>query len=153
MCAQSTAPSHSGATTQATKTFGQLSQSAQKASDENRLDDAVRLYSKALAIRPPGLRMVVARDSAYDRNSYAEAAAAFEKLIGLQPKNGMAHAMLGLCELSWAEMARLCSTFTRAPTSASTMMRHLEGRSLHEGVLLQRKGSFKLLRTLENCVR
>jgi len=145
MCAQSTAPSHSGATTQATKTFGQLSQSAQKASDENRLDDAVRLYSKALAIRPSWVEGWWSLGTLqYDRNSYAEAAAAFEKLIGLQPKNGMAHAMLGLCEF---ELGRDGPSLQHLHKSTDLGLNNDEAFwkvvLYHEGVLLQRKGSFQ----------
>jgi len=34
----------------------------------------------------------------YDQNHFAEAAHAFQRLIALQPDNGTAHAMLGLCQ-------------------------------------------------------
>jgi tetratricopeptide (TPR) repeat protein len=137
--------SNAATTPQASKVFTQLSESAQKASDENRLDDAVRLYAKALAMRSSWAEGWWALGTLeYDRDHYAKAATAFEKLIALQPKNGMAHAMLGLCEF---ELGR-----------DRLSIQHLQrGKDLglnkddafwkvvlyHEGVLLQRTSSFQ----------
>lgn len=139
------------------KTFTQLAERAQKASDENRLDEAVRLYARALAIRPKWAEGWWARGTLeYDLDHYANAARSFEKLIALQPKNGTAHVMLGLCEF---ELGR-----------EDLALRHIQkGKNIginkddalarvvlyHEGVLLQRKGSFQAAQdTLEElCLR
>ena len=83
-----------------TQNFKQLSEQAAKASEENRLDDAAVLYRKALAIQPRWAEGWWALGTLqYDKNQYAPAARAFEKLVALRPTNGSAHAMLGLCQV------------------------------------------------------
>ena len=88
--------------------FSQLTEAAKKASEDNRLDEAKTLYHKAVTLRPRwtegwwSLGMID-----YDQDHYAKAAQDFEKLITLEPSNGTAHAMLGLCqfELNKDELA------------------------------------------------
>src|SRR5712692_416855 len=79
--------------------FSRLVERAEKASEESRLDEAGRLYARALALRPrwaDGWWSLGTLE--YDQDHYAEAAQAFQKLLGIQPSNGTAHAMLGLCQ-------------------------------------------------------
>ena len=84
----------------ASETFKQLSEQAAKASEENRLEDAALLYRKALHLRPRWAEGWWSLGTlAYDQNHYADATAAFAKLITLQPENGTARAMLGLCQV------------------------------------------------------
>jgi tetratricopeptide (TPR) repeat protein len=79
--------------------FKTLSEQAAKASDENRLDEAAAHYRKALALRPRWADGWWALGTLeYDQDHYLKAAQAFEKLLNLDPKNGTAHAMLGLCQ-------------------------------------------------------
>src|SRR5215472_7776895 len=77
----------------------QLAEKAKRASEENRLDEAMALYRKALALRPrwkEGWWALATIE--YDQDHYAQAARDFEKLIAVDPANGTAHAMLGLCQ-------------------------------------------------------
>lgn len=79
--------------------FSQLAEAAKKANEENRLDEAKALYRKALALRPrwkEGWWSLGTLE--YDQDQYAKAARDFEELIALDPANGTAHAMLGLCQ-------------------------------------------------------
>jgi predicted Zn-dependent protease len=79
--------------------FDPLSHRAAEARDADRLDEAVALYSKALTLRPRWAEGWWSLGTIeYDQNQYAQAATAFSKLVALQPKNGTAHAMLGLCQ-------------------------------------------------------
>lgn len=79
--------------------FSSLSKQAEEAQNTNRLEEAINLYTKALALRPTwGDGWWSLGTLEYDQDHYAEGAVAFEKLIVLQPKNGTAHAMLGLCQ-------------------------------------------------------
>ncbi len=79
--------------------FDKLAERANKASEENRLEQATSLYREALALRPRWAEGWWSLGTLqYDQNQYADAARAFEKLIVLQPENGTAHAMLGLCQ-------------------------------------------------------
>jgi tetratricopeptide (TPR) repeat protein len=84
----------------APQNFKQLSEQAAKASEENRLDEAAILYRKALAVQPHWAEGWWALGTLhYDKNQYAPAARAFERLVALRPTNGSAHAMLGLCQV------------------------------------------------------
>ncbi len=79
--------------------FATLSKQAAEARDANRLDEAVALYTRALALRPrwsEGWWSLGTLE--YDQDHYAKAARDFEKLIALDSANGTAHAMLGLCQ-------------------------------------------------------
>jgi tetratricopeptide (TPR) repeat protein len=94
-CARAQRP----AVKQSSTDFKSLAAEAEEASQQNRLDDAARLYSRALALRPKWAEGWWALGTLeYDQNHYAKAATDLEKLIALQPENGTAHAMLGLCE-------------------------------------------------------
>jgi len=100
------APDNTAAQQRPGDAFNRLSRMAQQASAENRLADASRLYSKALTIRPAwadGWWSLGTLE--YDQNHYAKAAGDFKKVIQLQPANGTAHAMLGLCQFELKEDA------------------------------------------------
>jgi tetratricopeptide (TPR) repeat protein len=127
-----------------------LSAKANAARDANRLDEALVLYKQALALRPNWAEGWWSLGTIqYDTNSYAPAAKSFEKLIALQPKNGMAHAMLGLSQFEIG--------------SDSSALQHLEAATnlgispdpelrrvllYHEAVLLQRGGKFERAQSL-----
>ena len=92
-------PDHTAAQQRPDDTFNRWSTMAQEAGTENRLDDASRLYRKALAIRPAWAEGWWSLGTLeYDQNQYAKAGGDFKKVIQLQPANGTAHAMLGLCQ-------------------------------------------------------
>jgi tetratricopeptide (TPR) repeat protein len=82
-------------------TFEQLSKQAAEARDQNRLEEAARLYRQALRLKPGwsegwwflGTLM-------YDRDRYPECADAFSRLIALKPDMGPGEALLGLCEFN-----------------------------------------------------
>jgi tetratricopeptide (TPR) repeat protein len=93
---------------QKSATFSQLAEKAKSASDESRLDEAAALYARALALRPRWAEGWWSLGTLeYDQDHYAKAAQAFERVILLNPRNGTAHAMLGLCqfELSKDDLA------------------------------------------------
>jgi tetratricopeptide (TPR) repeat protein len=84
--------------------FDRLSKLADTARQENRLDDAIGYYRRALKVRTTW------KDGwwylgtlLYDRDHYAEARDAFQKLIALDARNGAALALLGLCEFETKE--------------------------------------------------
>ena len=72
---------------------------ADAARDSNHLDQAQALYRQALAAKPSwaegwwSLGTIL-----YDLDHYAPAARAFTRLVALDPENGTAHLMLGLCQ-------------------------------------------------------
>ncbi len=76
-----------------------LSSQAAAARDANRLDEAAVLYRQALALKADWAEGWWSLGTLlYDRDSYADAAGAFRKVVELTPKSGMASVMLGLCE-------------------------------------------------------
>lgn len=79
--------------------FATFSKRAAEARDANRLDEAVKLYTRALALRPSWEEGWWSLGTIeYDQDRYAKAALKFGKVIALNPANGTAHAMLGLCQ-------------------------------------------------------
>jgi tetratricopeptide (TPR) repeat protein len=132
-------------TARATGTFSSLSAQANAAREANHLDEAVVLYKKALALRPKWAEGWFALGTIeYDRNHYAQAARAFRKLKLLDPTQGTALAMLGLCEFELGQ-----DDLALKHIQASIDLGMAEDQQLrhvvlyHEGVLLQRKGSFE----------
>ena len=91
-------------------TFAQLSAQADAARDADRLDEAINLYRRALALRPSWAEGWWSLGTIYyDRDAYDKAAFAFQKLVALQPQNGTAQAMLGLCEFGLVARPRVAS--------------------------------------------
>jgi tetratricopeptide (TPR) repeat protein len=80
-------------------TFAALSKRAAEARDADRLDEAVKLYTRALGLRPTWEEGWWSLGTIeYDQDRYTKAALDFAKVIALNPANGTAHAMLGLCQ-------------------------------------------------------
>jgi predicted Zn-dependent protease len=128
----------------AADTFTSLAARAEAARDANRLDEASSLYRRALALRPSwkdgwwSLGTIY-----YDRDEYGEAAAAFQHLLGVDPKNGTAYAMLGLCEFELGQDAAALRNI-----QIGLKLGLLEDEALrkvvlyHEGILLLRQNRF-----------
>lgn len=127
------------------KTFQDLSKRADAARDGGQLDDAVKLYHRALVVNPKWTEGWWSLGTLqYDADRYAEAELAFEKVVALDPKQGTARAMLGLCEFELGQFARSLKDI-----EASKSLGVLEDKQLrdvvayHEAVLLQRVGRFE----------
>jgi tetratricopeptide (TPR) repeat protein len=125
--------------------FSALAARAEAARDADRSDEAILLYRQAVALRPGwgegwwSLAMLQ-----YQKKAFRQSAEAFQKAASLNPKNGVARAMLGLSEYELGQ-------------DASALKHIQEGKDLglpddpelqhvvlyHEGVLLRRAGMFK----------
>ena len=128
-----------------TSTFQSLADRAAAARDAEKLDEAIPLFRKALALRPRWSEGWWSLGTIYyDRDEYASAAAAFQKVVTLDPKQGTAMAMLGLCEFEVGHDANALRNI-----EASKNIGILEDPQLRqvvlyrEGVLLQRAGRFE----------
>ncbi|MBZ5655082.1 MAG: tetratricopeptide repeat protein [Acidobacteriia bacterium] len=146
--AQTTPNSHSG--------FAALAAKADAARDAERLDEALALYRKALALRPAWAEGWWSLGTIqYDRNAYAEAARAFEKVTVLAPKNGTAYVMLGLSEFELGRDELALQHIQKGKdvgVDKDVGLRHVV--LYHEAVLLQRKGKFEAAQeTLEQLCR
>ena len=138
--AQTTAQSRRAAT----NNFATLAAQAEQASQQDRLDDAIALYRKALALKPSWSEGWWSLGTIqYDRSNFKSAATAFQHAVVLEPKKGSPRIMLGLCEFELGQ--------------DDAALKHIEeGKQLglnpdpqfqqvmlyHEGVLLSRKGRF-----------
>lgn len=129
----------------ASQSFESLSTKADEARDAGRLDEAAKLYRRALALHPKWAEGWWSLGTLYyDADRYAEAQLAFQKVVGLDPKQGTARAMLGLCEFELGQPARALKDI-----EASKSLGVLDDDQLrqvviyHEGILLQRAGQFE----------
>jgi tetratricopeptide (TPR) repeat protein len=125
--------------------FAMLSAKADAARDANRLDEAASLYKKALAIRPRWAEGWWSLGTiAYDRNSYAEAVCAFQKVISLVPENGNAYVMLGLSEFEIGSDRSALQHLEKGANIGVDKNPQLRQVAIyHEAVLLQRSGRFQ----------
>jgi tetratricopeptide (TPR) repeat protein len=142
---------------QSQNTFAALSQKADAARDAERLQEAIPLYKKALTLKPAwteGWWSLATIE--YDQNAYARAARAFQRVTSLAPSNGTAFVMLGLCEFELGkEELALQHIQTGKKLGLNDDPALAKVVLYHEGVLLQRKGSFQAAQdTLEDlCLR
>jgi len=125
--------------------FEEISKRADEARDAGRLEEAEKLYRHALALQPKWAEGWWSLGTLYyDGDRYAEAELAFEKVVALDPKQGTARAMLGLCEFELGQPEQSLKNI-----EASKTLGVLEDQQLrdvvmyHEGVLLQRAGRFE----------
>ena len=139
------AGSNSQARSAGSKTFQDLAKRADAARDANRMDDAAKLYHRALVLNPKWAEGWWSLGTLqYDSDKYAEAELAFERVVALDPKQGTARAMLGLCEFELGQSDRALKDI-----AASKNLGLLEDKQLrdvvayHEAVLLQRAGRFE----------
>jgi len=125
--------------------FATLSSQANLARDADRLDEALSLYQRALALRPTWAEGWWSVGTIqYDRNAYAKAAQAFRKLLALRPNDGTAHAFLGLCEFELGHdnvAFQHIEESRKIGLSGDPQFQHVV--LFHEGVLLQRAGKFE----------
>jgi tetratricopeptide (TPR) repeat protein len=124
--------------------FAQLSQQADQARDAEDLDQAIRLYQQALALRPQWAEGWWSLGTIYyDRDAYRDAARAFQRLIALNPKNGTAHAMLGLCQFELGQDEPALRNIQAARQLGIRKNDELHRVVLyHEGLLFLRKHKF-----------
>ncbi len=79
--------------------FDQLAKKAAAAREAGQLDDAIRYYGQALAMRPAWMEGHWALGTLlYDIDRYSEARDHFRRVVQAEPKNGVALALKGLCE-------------------------------------------------------
>jgi tetratricopeptide (TPR) repeat protein len=125
--------------------FATTAAKADAARDGNRLQEAVTLYRKALALRPNwaegwwSLGTIL-----YDQDDYAEAARAFRRLLSYDPKNGTAHLMLALCEyqLNLDDSAlKHIDAAARFGIQKDAQLQHV--LEYHKAMLLLRKGKYE----------
>jgi tetratricopeptide (TPR) repeat protein len=142
--AQSSA-SPAAASKTGSKTFQSLVKSADEARDAGHLEEATKTYLRALAINPKWAEGWWSLGTIYyDGDRYAEADTAFGKVVALDPKQGTARAMLGLCEFELGQPERALKDIEASKTLGVIEDKQLRDVVMyHDGVLLQRAGQFE----------
>lgn len=99
----------------APQSFDQIVAQANAAREQDRLDDALDLYRQALKLKPSWKEgWWFAGTLLYDKDRYAEAQVPFHQLIALDPQNGPALALLGLCEYQTRDYGPALTHLNRA---------------------------------------
>jgi tetratricopeptide (TPR) repeat protein len=143
VCAQSTTRSRARQAparpkkTQSTAEFDRAVKLADEARLAGRLSEALDLYANALRIRPqwPEGWWNVAT-ILYEGDRYMEARDAFRNLVALDPKNGRAWGMLGLCEFQSREYDRAVVSLQRGRSLGLGNNREIESVVRYHTALL-----------------
>lgn len=94
--------------------FNDLAKRASEALAAERLDESLDLFGQALRLKPSWAEgWWSAGTILYERDRYPEARDAFRSLVSLDPKNGPAWGMLGLCEFQTREYERAIVSLQR----------------------------------------
>ncbi len=125
--------------------FSELSRAAEKARQADRLDEALRLYEKALKLNPQWAEGWWHLGTLhYDANRYGEGQIAFKNLVGVSPRLGPGWAMLGLCEFELHDYGNSLIHLRRGRAlglggeqEITTVVRY------HEALLLIQKSDFE----------
>jgi tetratricopeptide (TPR) repeat protein len=148
-------PSLSNGQTKPTpENFDSLSKRADEARNSDRLDEAASLYRKALALHPRWAEGWWSLGTIeYDRNNYSAAARAFRQLLPLAPKDGTAHAMLGLSEFELGQDVPALKHIEEAESLGIAANPQLRLVLLyHDGILLLRIGKYRAAETPLNAL-
>jgi len=87
--------------------FDKLIAAATTAREEERWEDAIGLYARAVKMKPSYVEGFWYQGTAYySLDDYAHCRESFRNVIRLAPKNGAAYAFLGLCEFGLKEYDR-----------------------------------------------
>lgn len=103
------------APTEASRSFDQLLQAGEKARDENRVDDAIRLFQRALAEQPQSEQALWFLGTLlYEKEQYAEARDVLRRFVTIRPDAGPAWAFVGLSDFQLREYPRALDHLQRA---------------------------------------
>ncbi|HEY3297819.1 MAG TPA: tetratricopeptide repeat protein [Armatimonadota bacterium] len=128
--------------------FTTIAAKAAAARETEHLDEALSLYKKAVGINPRWAEgWFYLGTLHYDRDNYAPAAAAFRRVIAIQPNSGTALVMLGLCEFQLGQDSEALRHLEKGKEIGVSNDPELRQTVLFdEALLLQRKGSFETAR-------
>ena len=149
-----TAAAQSGATANQADGFQSLVQSANTAREAGNADEAIRDYSRAVALRPSWAEGWWDLGSTqYEANHYAQAVRSLQRLIELAPAMAPGWSILGLAEFETKDYSGALTSLEKAqklggiddPEIASVSSYHL-------ALLLIRNGEFERAATLLHSV-
>ena len=106
-----------GAAPERSAAFEKLVQAADQARAEQRWDEAIGLYAKAVKIDPDFVEgHWYQGTSLYALDNFEQCRDAFRRVLRLAPKNGAAYAFLGLCEFGLKEYDRALQSLLQSRT-------------------------------------
>ncbi len=129
--------------------YQKLADRATQAQRKGRSEEAIRLYLKVLQARPEwadGWRNVGILLA--NRKEYARANAAFKNLLDVQPKNGAAWALLGLCEYEQGRYDEAYKDIQRGRTFGIGNSDLEKVAAYHAALVLIQKGEFPAAQAL-----
>ena len=125
--------------------FADRARRAEGARERGALDEAIGLYRQALRLRPSWVEGRWALGTIlYELDQYAEARAAFDRVVAAQPDNGAALAMRGLCDFQLRAYDRALEDLQRGRTlglGPNTQLASVVG--YHVGILLLRSEQYE----------
>lgn len=118
---------------------------AERARKENRVEDAIELYRKALNLRSSWAEgWWYLGTLLYERDSYANASVALQRAVALRPDAATAWVLLGLCEFKLGRHAAALEHIRHGRRLGAGEEPQLRPVMLyHEGLLLLGKGDFE----------
>ena len=132
----------------APQTFDELSMTARKAYEANRLDEAVQLYTRAVKVRPDwaegwwALGMIE-----YERDHYHGCRDALTRMVQLDTTAAPGWALLGLCEFRTKQYDAAFDHLKKAHMLVPVRQAGgplLDMADYHLGMLLTRQGAFEV---------
>ena len=98
--------------------FEQISKQAAEAREQNKPEEAIKLYREGLKLKPSWLEGWWDLGAIlYEVDRYDEARETFRRLANLKPEGGPAWAMLGLCEFELRDYEQALEHLRRAETA------------------------------------
>ncbi len=95
--------------------FNQLLQAAEKARDENRVDEAIQLFQRALSIQPESEQALWYLGTLlYEKKQYTESRDVLRQFVTIRPDAGPAFALLGLADFELRAYPRALDHLQRA---------------------------------------
>jgi tetratricopeptide (TPR) repeat protein len=124
--------------------FQQIARQADQARTADHLNDAIRLYSRGVQLRPGWNEGWWWLGSLlYDQDRFPEAQEAFARFVKLDPRSGPAYAFLALCEYENREYQRALEHFqTWSKKGSPGNDALLDVAGYHWALLLTRNGQF-----------
>jgi len=125
--------------------FDQISKAASQAREQNRLEEAVKLYGQAVKLRPSWEEgWWYLGTLHYEKDQYAECRDAFRRFIKLNAKAGEAFALLGLCEFQTRDFDAALAHLHRATSlGLPENSRLTDVLHYHEALLLTRLENYE----------
>ena len=126
--------------------FDTVSKQANAAREAGRLEEAIALYRDALRLKPEWTEgRWYLGTSYYELDRYAEAAAAFKRLLASEPRHGAAWGFRGLCEYQLRQFEPALVSLLKAREFGVGPNQELASVvRYHAGVVMTRLGQFEL---------